>query len=79
MILESELQPDRLVQTIDALLYDKQKLDDMRQRAKALGKPQASHDIYDLMLKVIQAGEKMEYKKVIDDLQTTQFGDHSGK
>lgn len=55
MILERELQPDRLVQTIDALLYDKQKLDDMRQRAKALGKPQASHDIYDLMLKVIQS------------------------
>lgn len=55
MILEKELQAGRLVQSIDALLLDPQKLQSMRTKAKALGKTQASKDIYELMLKVVQS------------------------
>lgn len=49
MILEKDLTKDNLIQTIDEVLNDEVRIAQLRKNAKALGKPNASKDIYDLI------------------------------
>lgn len=54
MILEKDLTETRLLETIDRLLDEPNKIIEMSENAKKLGKPQASHDIYELMKKIVK-------------------------
>lgn len=53
MILEKDLTKERLLQQIDDLFNHPDKLTELRENAKCLGKPNASSDIYELMKKIV--------------------------
>jgi len=55
MILEKDLNKEKLLATIDGLMADEEKLKKMRENAKKLGKPQACMDIYQLMKSLVKA------------------------
>ena len=54
MILEKNLTKDSLLSKIDELLNDDKKIQELKNNASKLGKPNASKDIYELMKKVIK-------------------------
>ena len=54
MILEKDLNKDVLLSTIDDLMADEKKLNELRNNAKKLGKPNASMDIYQLMKSLVK-------------------------
>lgn len=56
MILEAELTGEKCSNEIDALMNDQTSLNKLKHYAKSLGKPNASKDMYEYMLKII--GEK---------------------
>lgn len=53
MILEKELTAEVLINKLDTILKNDILLDSMKHNTKALGKPNALHDMYDLMMRLL--------------------------
>ena len=54
VILEKDLTPKKLVDTINHLLQDEETLKNMALQARQLGKPDACLDIYQLIKKIMK-------------------------
>lgn len=59
-ILEKDLTPEKLNETVFRLLGDKEKLIDMANASKEIGKPEAIEIIYDEILKIYNANNKQK-------------------
>lgn len=56
LIKESELSAERLIDTVNELIYSEEKLSQMREAAKSLGHPKAADQLIDIMLNLVQQG-----------------------
>ena len=54
VILEKELEGEKLLECMKGIIHNEQKLEDMKRASKKLGKPEASHQIYDLIKKLMR-------------------------
>lgn len=53
MILEADLQVDRLISTIDSVIEDEAMLNVLKENAKKLGKPNACQDMYRVIIEML--------------------------